>query len=202
MTDILTEPIRLAILALAQALGGNVAAAIVVVSLALRAALLPLTLRLARRGIAQRKLLETLKPELEAIAARNTGDPNLALSETMAAYRRVGYKPVDRVSLLGSLAQLPVVGGIYGALKRIPIGDLARPDFPLMVVVVLLSGVASYFGALGVSPTPRAAINAAAIGAMVSFIIFSHMSAAMVLSWGASSLVSAGQGVWLARRRS
>src|SRR5262245_54233451 len=116
MTDILTEPIRLAILALAQALGGNVAASIVVVSLALRAVLLPLTLRLARRGVEQRKLLETLKPELEAIAARNATDPNRALTETLDAYRRVGYKPVDGVSVLGGLAQLPVVGGIFGAL--------------------------------------------------------------------------------------
>jgi len=208
LTSMLVDALRAAIFAAAHVLG-SVGAGVLAVSLLLRLALLPLTLRLARRSLAQRRLLARIQPELTALNERFKKEPDRLWRETMTVYRRNGYKPVDIPGLAGGLAQLPILGGIFTAVRSglgamgsfAWIADLARPDGALALLVALTTGVASYVGVQTGATSPRAAWTAAAFGTTLSLLLFWKASSVLVLSWGASSAVNLVQGVLLRRER-
>src|SRR5262245_53005921 len=107
-----------ALFALAAAFGGNMGAAIAVLSLAARLALLPLTLRIARRAAATRAAIAALEPELARLRKRYAHDHSRLLLETSKLYRKHGVSPVDGQSVLGTLAQAPVFLGLFSAVRR------------------------------------------------------------------------------------
>ena len=204
--SVLVDAIRAAFFAMAHLLGGSLGAGVLAVSALLRLALLPLTLKVARRGLEQRRILAALKPELAELNARYKKDPEELWKRTTALHRRDGYKAFDAVSFFGTLARLPVFGGIYGALRGLRnagafgwIADLSKPDAVLAVLGAATSGMAAWLGAHDATGPTRAAWISAAIGTTISLVIFWHASSALVLSWGASSLVDAAQGILLAR---
>ena len=67
------EVIRAAIFSAAHVCGGSLGGGILLVSAVVRIALLPLTLKLARRAREQQAKLAALKPELDAIRRRHAG---------------------------------------------------------------------------------------------------------------------------------
>ena len=79
--DQLVEFIRLMIFAYAQACGGNLGSGIVAVSLLIRFAMLPLTVRIAKVSLAHQQAMAKLKPELDRIRHRYRDRP-----ETIARY--------------------------------------------------------------------------------------------------------------------
>jgi YidC/Oxa1 family membrane protein insertase len=208
MSQILTEPLRLVLLAAAQALGGNLGAAIIVVSAALRFLLMPLTIKLAERARAQQVILESLKPALALLQERYGTDQAELAKHTLELYRQAGYHPLDLGALAGNLAQLPVFVAMYGALRTLLkdggrflwVGNLAQPDTWLALIAVAITGIASYAGGHSLGQPPRAAITAAGIGAAIACIMFWHASAGLVLSWGASSATNLVQSAILTRR--
>jgi len=204
--SLLVDPIRAAVFALSHLLGGSLGAGVLAVSALLRLALLPLTLKLARKSIAQRRLFNGIKPELNALTVRYKKQPEALYRETLALHRRVGYQQVDPASLLGNLVQLPLLGGMFAALRGIGarvgfawIADLGRPDAALALIAAGLTGVAGYFGMLPSADSTRAAWFGAGLGMAISLVFFWKASAVLVLSWGSSAAVSAIQGVLLAR---
>ncbi len=64
------------------ALGGSMGWAIAVVSLVVRAVLLPLTLRMAYRGLEMRAGLKRLEPELKRLRAKYKNDQRRLFEET------------------------------------------------------------------------------------------------------------------------
>lgn len=139
-----------ALFALAQASGG-LGLAIVMFSLSVRLALLPLTLRMARRAQERQMKLLALEPMIKQLRARYRSNPQRLQTELLKLYRRHGYSPTDLRSLRDSLIQLPIVAGLYTAIKRglgaggqfFWISNLARPD----ALLALLVGTLVYFGA-------------------------------------------------------
>ncbi len=208
MSQILAEPLRLALVATAQALGGSLGAAIIVVSAALRFLLLPLTLKLAERARAQQAILEGLKPALQTLNEQYRADPAELGRQTLELYRQAGYRPFDLGALAGNLAQLPVLAAMYGALRTVLkdgvrflwVGNLAEPDTWLALIAVAVTGIASYAGGHSLGQPPRAALIAAGISTAIACFLFWHASAGMVLSWGASSATSLVQSAILKRR--
>src|SRR5256886_7149918 len=79
---------RAAIFAAAQVFGGSLGAGIIAVSLGVRLALLPLTIRLARRALAQQAILARLQPKLQRLQRRYRNDPAARLQRPQALYRR------------------------------------------------------------------------------------------------------------------
>ena len=91
------EVVRAAMFLYAQATGGSLGMGIVVVSLAIRMIMLPLTLRVARLTAAHQAVLRKLQPELEAIRARYRSDPERVMQETRRLFAREGADdPRDR----------------------------------------------------------------------------------------------------------
>jgi YidC/Oxa1 family membrane protein insertase len=102
--DSITGPAAQLLAALATALGpiGGPAAAIVVLTLAVRAALHPLT----RRAVRGERARLALTPRLAELRRRHTGDPTKLAEATMSLYRTAGVSPL--AGFLPVLAQAPV----------------------------------------------------------------------------------------------
>ena len=208
ISEILSEPVRLLVLATAQALGDSVGGGIMVVPAMLRLALLPLTVRLALRARAQQAILTALGPQLSALKERYAAEPEELARQTFRLYQEAGYRPFDVAALVGNLAQLPILAAMYGALRTILknvvsfwwVGNLARPDALLAIIAVLVTAVASYAGGQSLGQPPRALLTATGISALIAAVLFWHASAGLVLSWGASSAMTLVQTAVVARR--
>jgi YidC/Oxa1 family membrane protein insertase len=189
---------------IAAATGGNIGLAIITVSIALRVALLPLTIRLARRAEQQRALLERMQPELDRIKTRFKNEPERLATETLAVYKRHGVKPLDSGALTMILLQFPLVSALYGAISRglgagrrfLWIADLAKPDLLLVAITGALTYLASILG------SSRDVNRAAAmLSVAITIAIMWRVSAAVGLYWASSTAVGAVQAAWLRRRR-
>ena len=202
---------RAAIFAAAHVFAGSLGAGIVAVSLGVRLALLPLTIRLARRALAQQAILARLQPELQRLQARYGNDPAARWRRTQALYRREGLRLFDPAAVLGGLVQLPVLAGVYAAVRQglgaassfLWIANLLRPDVWLAISVALLSALVAYVtGRAG--QTGRGAASTTAVWLSAGFVLLAawRASAALVLSWGAGSLGTLVQGLLLRRHPS
>ena len=87
--------------------------AIILVTLALRSALLPLTWSMAYRAAVRQEQLNRLQPQLAAIRERYKNDTAEQLARTVQLYRQNGIKMADGTRLLALGVQLPVVSGLY-----------------------------------------------------------------------------------------
>jgi YidC/Oxa1 family membrane protein insertase len=135
--------------ALAHTCGG-LGPAIIMLSLSARLAFLPLTVRMARRAQERQAILHALDPMIRTLKKKYRSDPRRLRAELVALYRRYGYSPVDMKSLADSAIQLPVVVGLYTAIKRslgaggrfLWISNLAQPDALLAALIGVLTYVA------------------------------------------------------------
>jgi YidC/Oxa1 family membrane protein insertase len=203
------ELIRMSIFSAAHVCGGSLGAGIVTVSVIVRLALLPVTLHLARQARAQQAKLLELKPRLEALSRRHANNPGRLLRETRALHAANGIRIMSPAGLVGLLVQLPMLGGLFAAVRSglggrvrfLWVTDLSRPDGLLVAVVTILAGVAM------VAPRPQGTALGAAtllpmvIGAGLTLVFVSSASSAMALSVGAGSVVSGVQAWMLARER-
>ena len=120
-------------------------------SFAVRVALLPLTLRMARRVREHRSRVAALAPTLEKLRRRHASDQAALGEATLDLYRQHGIGPLPKGSLLSLLVQAPVGAALYRAFSgnvgsRISflwMSDLARPDIALALVCATLAGVAA-----------------------------------------------------------
>lgn len=192
------------IVLVAAATGGNIGFAIVAVSVAVRVALLPLTIRLARRAEEQAARLARIQPELERLKVQFRKEPERLAAETLALYREHGVRPLDPRSIGVLIFQLPVVSALYSAISRglgagrrfLWIKDLAKPDLFLVAITAALTWLTSVLGAS--RDVPKAA---AMIGTVLTIAIMWRLSAALGLYWASSTAVGAVQAFWLRRQR-
>jgi YidC/Oxa1 family membrane protein insertase len=199
----LVTAVQHAITLLAATTGGSIGLAIITVSVALRIALLPLTIRLARRAEEQRVILERMQPELAQIKARFRNEPERLAAETLALYRQHGLQPFDPRSISMILLQLPFASALYSAISRglgagrrfLWIADLAKPDFLLVAITAALTFAMSLLGT-----SKDAQRSAAVISTVITVAILWRLSAAIGLYWAGSTAVGAVQAVMLRRR--
>jgi membrane protein insertase Oxa1/YidC/SpoIIIJ len=155
---------RFALFATAHLLGGSVGAGIFVLSLALRVALLPLTVSASRERMAAQREKRRPKPR-----GRDLFAGLLQLPLGAALYRTVATAAKERTGFLW-------------------IRDLARPDLALAIVAAAVAGLAAR---AGVSETQRAAV---AVGMTITFLFAWRMSASVALysiAWSGVSAVEA-----------
>src|SRR5574339_680752 len=98
--------IQTALFVLAHLYGGNVGLAIITLSFLVRLALLPLTLRIARRSQQQQMSLQEIQPELQRLKQRYRNQPEKLSQKTMEAYKAHDIRMLDGTSLLAGLFQL------------------------------------------------------------------------------------------------
>lgn len=187
------------------ALGGSMGWAIAVVSLVVRVVLLPLTLRMAYRGLETQAALRRIEPELRRIRAKYKKDQRKVLEETALLYRRRGVKLADGRSLFGTIVQLPIFIGLFGAIRR-GLGDggcfmwvknIAAPDVPLAAICAGVTALSAWL-APEVSPSHRAPMIL--LPALLTLFFLCRLAAGLSIYALAQGLVGLGQTVLVRRR--
>src|SRR4051812_41260638 len=84
---------------LANLYGGNLGLAIVTLSIAVRLALLPLALRMARHARVQQKLLHEIRFDVEELKKKYKSRPQELAVAMSKLYQAHGVKPVDGTNL-------------------------------------------------------------------------------------------------------
>ena len=212
MWEGLVELVRVGIVATAQICGGSIGSAVVLVSIGVRVALFPLTLRIARHARVQQQLVATLKPTLEALQKRYAKDPAKMLAETQALYRKHNIRFITPSGILGLVVQAPLLGALFSATRRglgakvrfLWIAELTRPDAVLGLGVSALTAIVMAAAAASGADKSAAggvgAIMAAAFG-IVTLVFLWSASSAVALSVGGGALASGLQTWILARDR-
>ena len=187
---------------LVQLFGGNLGCAIIALSLGIRVALFPLTLKLARRALRNQEIARALQPEIAELKIRFEKKPERLFEELGKLYRRHHYSPFDLPALIGSFAQLPIFGLLYSTIRNaltanasfLWIRNLASPDFVLTLVILALT-------ALSACVTPSVSGNARTTMVVIQLVVTSlivwKLAAGLGLYWVSSSLIGLGQTLWI-----
>jgi YidC/Oxa1 family membrane protein insertase len=187
-----------------QNLGGSLGAAIMALSLAVRIALLPLTLRLARRARRTQAIVRSIQPELAALKRRFEKKPERLMEETMKLYKEHEISPFDVTTIVGGFVQWPVFAMLYGAIKRslkasrafLWIRSLSAPDALLTALILALTALTAFCMP---SMSEHARTSMIAIQVVITALIVWKLAAGLGLYWVASNLVGFIQALWLRR---
>ena len=194
--------LRATLFALAHVCGGSLGGGIVVLSLIVRLALLPLTYRLALRAHEYNAALRRLKPQLDALQRRHGNQPLRLAQETRALQARNGMGMTPKGTLLGAIVQMPIGAGLYQTIGSIAkraarflwVHDLSRPDALVASVAAGLAGAAVAAG-----PSSSSSRVSAALAAGVTFLVAWRLSAGVGLYWVASNVVGVVQSLLVRR---
>lgn len=122
MWDLILNPFITLLTLLYSILGQNVVLAIVVFTVLVRAAILPLTAQQQRSA----KRMQELQPELKKLQDKHKNDREKLAQEQMALYKQHGVNPFG--GCLPLLIQFPILIGLYQAI----IFTLAATPFQLI----------------------------------------------------------------------
>ena len=218
---LLVWPMERCLRFLADDLHAGAALSIVLFTLAVRAALLPMTLRQAHA----RRRLQSLRAPLEALKQHHAADAAALRSATAGLYRQHGINPASGALL--TLLQLPLLFALYAALRDLSAHDLSfqapwlwlpglhLPDAlivggqtvpgPLPILAAAIQWAQQRLMPLptgtGDAPpdAPAAPPLAAAIGPLLTLWIGVSVSAGLALYWITQGLVGVAQVTFLRR---
>jgi YidC/Oxa1 family membrane protein insertase len=206
MWDGFVELLRGTIFSVAHLCGGSLGGGIFLVTAAVRLALLPLTLRLARRARAQQARVVALEPQLDALRKRFASDPRRLMQETRAVYAEHGITLMDPSNIIGIAIQIPVLSGLFAAVRKglgakvrfLWVPDLARPEALMILGVTALTawGTSTAPAAPGQPSAPTALVM---LSVVLTLAFLWSASSAVAVSMGAGSLVTLLQNWLLAR---
>jgi YidC/Oxa1 family membrane protein insertase len=190
---------------MASWLDGSYGLAVIVMALAVRLILLPLTLRAAEQGWLRQRKLEALKPQIESLRRRHARDPSTQAAALQALYREHGLTAGLGSGLLTTLVQAPLGMGIYAAIRRGAAGAgsflwiprLVRPDLGLALLVAALSLAAA---TLNPVLPEQARLAMQWLPALLAFLMVWHLAAGLGLYWLGSSSATVLQALLLRRR--
>jgi YidC/Oxa1 family membrane protein insertase len=168
---------------------------VVLATLLLRSAVLPISWSIAYRGCIRQKKMARLQPELQAFKDRYAKQPDLYLKQMQALYARHGLSFVDGKSLFGSFLQMPVLLGMFHALRNIGDGvsflwvrNLFKPDLAL----ALIAGITT---ALMMSANPDIPEQMRAImilvPSIIAIVVALKFCSALSIYWVTSNCFSA-----------
>jgi YidC/Oxa1 family membrane protein insertase len=197
-----THLLEAAIGSLAMHFGLSEALAIIVFTIIMRAALMPISLTAAVRMQKNKEAVARIKPVIEALRDTCKDNPKELAARTMALYRENGISFFDRVSLFNLGTQTVIGLGLFQTLKRMTFGsrflwiaNLAKPDFALTVLVgaVMLLGMVLMPG----SPAETSTMLTLAIPALVSVIAIAALPSALGIYWATSNAMTVVQAIAL-----
>jgi YidC/Oxa1 family membrane protein insertase len=195
------DALRSVVTTLASDTGLGFGLAIVVVTLLLRALLLPLAWPIAYRACIRQKKMLKLQPELKALRDKFGDKPDVYMQKMTELYGSHGLRLVDFKGLLGGFAQLPVFLGMFQVLRDAGEGarflwvpNLLRPDVFLAVVAGLTTALM-----MAVNPDlpEQVRILLIVLPSIIAIVVALQFSSALAIYWATSNTFSALQTVLL-----
>ena len=177
--------------------------AIVILTLAMRTALLPITWSIALRAAARQAKLAALETQLKALRAKYATDRQLQMQKTLELYQQHGLGIADGKSLLGAFVQMPLVLGLYQTLRNgvgtaafLWIRNLGRPDAILAILAAVTTAVA-----MAVAPNMPEQMRLLLIMLPAVFCLLAalHLSSGIALYWITTNTFGAAQTIALRR---
>jgi YidC/Oxa1 family membrane protein insertase len=170
-----------------------------------RVVLLPLTLRMAYRGLETRAALRRLEPELKRVRAKHRKDQRRVLEETARLYRKHGVRLADGRSLFGTIVQLPIFIGLFGAIRRglgeggsfLWVKNIAAPDLPLAVIC---AGVTVLSASLAPEMSTSQRAPMILLPALLTLFFLSRLADGLGIYALAQGIVGLGQAALVRRR--
>ena len=192
--------VRALVFAAAHLCGNSLGGGILAVSLVARLALLPITLRAARRMMAHQASLTALAPEIKRLRLRHSGDRTALARATVELHQQHGIPAMPSGFLSSTLIQRPIGGALYRALATglgprngfLWMSNLARPDALVAATAAALAGVAAGVG-------PSTSKTAIAVSMAMTALLAWRLSASVGLYWVASNSVGVVQSIVLRR---
>ena len=182
---------------LASDLGLGVGLAIVALTVATRALLLPLTWSIGYRGCVRQRKMALLQPQLKRLKDELVHDPKRYMEELKQLYAGHGLTFVDGRSLFALLAQTPILLGLYqtirgagGGGRFLWIQSLAKPDIAFAVIV---AGTTAMLMAANPDLPEQLRLLMIVIPALLAFITALKFCSALALYFAASNCLSAAQ---------
>jgi YidC/Oxa1 family membrane protein insertase len=191
------ETLRVLLDFLATDTGLGLGLAVIVLTLCVRAVLLPVSWHFAYTACLRQKRVSKLQPELKRLRARFGSQPRMLVEETMKLYRRRGLRMIETRPILGALVQMPVLLGMFSVLRQglqgarfLWVVSLTRPDFWLALI-------ASATTALMMLANPdlpeQTRMVMILIPSLLAFVFALKFASALALYWVASNTVTAAQ---------
>lgn len=170
---------------------------IILLTVICRLVLLPVSWPCACQARIRRLRLERLKPELKRLQHRHQGDGQAYLDQMTRLYRRHGLSLADSRGVLGSLAQMPVVIGMFQMLRTtvtagrfLWVSSLARPD----LLIAIIAGLTTTLVMLANPDLPaQARALLIALPAILTFVFALKVASAVGLYWIVSNGIAAVQ---------
>jgi YidC/Oxa1 family membrane protein insertase len=199
-----TSLIELALRYMGSQFGLSEALAIIVLTLIVRGALLPVSLASAWRMQKNKEAMARLRPELDALRAKLADRPSELAARTMALYRERGISFIDRLSLVNIASQAVFGLGFIQSLRRtifhskfLWIASLGKPDILLTALVALLMTLTMALAPGATGETSMLLIIA--ISVAVSVFAIASLPSAIGLYWATSNGVAVAQTLALRR---
>jgi len=170
--------------------------AIIALTLLVRTLILPMSWSSAYRGCVRQKTIARLEPELRRLKEEFADQPRIYAEQMMELYRKNGVSVTDGRTLLAALAQLPVLLGLYQAIRTgirggfLWVKDLSRPDAGFAI----LAGLATML-LMSVNPDlpEHVRMMLILIPSVMAVVIALKVASAVSLYWTVSNCYSAAQ---------
>jgi len=195
------DVIRATLFLLAHWCGGSFGSAILIGSAAARIALLPITLRAARRRVRQERIAAALAPSLAQIKKRYATQPVRLMEETRKLHAKHGLTALDGRSLAEGLVQMPPAVALYSAIRGVAakaggflwIADISKPDRWLAMLAAGVAAGVAWISAL--SPEGRSAVQVlpVVIAGVITLLVLTHLSAGLALYSIANSVIGGAE---------
>ncbi|WP_079707834.1 membrane protein insertase YidC [Paraliobacillus ryukyuensis] len=186
----------------ASFLGGSYGVSIVVVTLIVRLALMPLMLKQSKKSYEMRDKMAILKPEMDAIQAKykgkkDTDSQRKMQQETMELYQKHHFNPIASMGCLPMIIQFPILIGFYYAIRTTQEiaqhsflwFNLGQPDLVMPFVAAAIYFMQFKVSQLGMEPSQKKqmAIMGLISPIMIGFVSF-NAPAALPLYWAVGGL--------------
>jgi YidC/Oxa1 family membrane protein insertase len=188
---------------LATDCGPGAGLAIVILTLAMRTVLLPITWSIALRAAARQAKLAALETHLKALREKYATNRQLQMQKTLELYQQHGIRVADGKSLLGACMQMPLVLGLYQTLRNevgttafLWIRNLGRPDIILAILAAVTTAAA-----MAVEPDMPEQMRWLLILLPAVFCLLTalHLSSGIALYWITTNTFGAAQTIALRR---
>lgn len=191
------ESLRGLVNILSSDVGLGLGLAVIVATLLLRVLLLPISWSAAYRGCIRQKKMMKLQPELQQLKEKYANKPDVYMQKMTELYRKHELSFIDGKSLLSGLAQMPLLLGMFQALRNVGDGvrflwvsNLLRPD----TLFALIAGATT---ALMIAVNPdipeQMRLFMIIVPSVIAIVAALKFCSALSLYWVASNCFSAAQ---------